>query len=97
MFAEPTAVQPVVQDTPFSTLEAPPVAFGVVWTVQALPSQPSARVDEPRLAAERPTAVHAAAAMHDTPVSELPCVAPVGTGVFSSVQLVPFQRSARGC
>jgi hypothetical protein len=80
----PTAWQAVadVQDTPLSVS---PVVFGVLWIVQLLPSQPSARVVKP----EDPTASQAVADVHDTLVSVLPG----GLGVFWLVQLLPSQRS----
>ena len=42
-----------------------------------------------------PPAMHALAAVHDTAVSELPLSA-CGLGTGTTVQAVPFQRSARG-
>src|SRR5205807_1475484 len=92
----PTAVQSVAvgHDTLLNTGE-PVAGLGVVWIAQPLPFQRSARVLSGKLFVVEypPTAVHAVAALHDTPVSDALTV-PVGSGVVWTVQLVPFQRSA---
>ena len=72
-----------------------PVGFGVVWIVQLLPFHRSASGMQAVPVRLRPTAVQAAAEEHETPSSRLPCV-PLGTLAVSSVQFVPFHRSARG-
>jgi hypothetical protein len=67
------------------------LVLGVAWTVHLPPSQRSAK----RLSAEWagcafPTAVHAIAELHDTPLRRLYG----GVGVGMTVQVLPFHRSA---
>jgi len=94
-FDAPTAVQP--EDVGQATLarKPPPCAgLGVGWMLQLVPFHRSARVLALGVKAlEPPTAVHADADMHDTPLS----VAPPwdGLGVGWMLQRVPFHRSAR--
>ena len=82
-----------MQETPESELNAP-FGFGVGWMDQVVPFQASASVDEDAGLFELPTAVHAVEDVHETPDSEL-AAAPLGLGVESSIQVVPFQPSAR--
>ena len=79
-------------DTPWRTLNKP-VGLGVLWIVQLVPFQRSARGTFEPLVATNPTAVHAVPAVHDTPFTPLSGT-PAGLGVLWSVQLVPFQASA---
>jgi hypothetical protein len=73
--------------------------LGVVWTVQLLPFQRSAKGalgnPAPVVVAKPPAAVQAVAALHDTPV-KVANVAPAGLGVVLIVQVVPFHCSANG-
>jgi hypothetical protein len=78
----PTAVHDVaeVHETPLRSLLVAPLGFGVVWIVQLLPSQRSASVVPGAPVLEKPTAVQAAADVHETPLREA-AVAPLGLGV----------------
>jgi hypothetical protein len=74
----------------------PPVGFAEVWIDHADPSHRSTSVIlAPEASTEYPTAVQALAVMQDTPVRALE-VAPVGTGVERTDQVVPFHCSASG-
>ena len=77
----PTASQSVaeVQETPPSSLFAAPLTLGVVWMVQELPFQPSARVCVVPPLVDCPTASHDDADLHETSLSWL-AVAPPGWG-----------------
>jgi hypothetical protein len=83
----PTAVHAVaaVQDTAPSVA---PERLGVVWTVQVLPFQTSAKVLSCTLS--NPTAIQAVAEVHDTPLR-----APLPLGVLWTVQLLPSQPTAK--
>jgi hypothetical protein len=76
-----------VQDTPDRVPAWAPLGLGVVWIVQVVPSQLSAKL----LPAATPTAVHAVAEVHDTPDRAL---IELGFGVRWIVHVVPFQLSA---
>ena len=93
---DPTASHAVaeMQDTACKLLMAAPVGFGVVWIVHAAPFQRSAKVRKVLPSLHAPTAVQAAAEVHETPLNE-DLTAPVGTWVDSSDHVVPFQRSAK--
>src|SRR5579863_3692625 len=95
---EPVAVQAAaaVQETPVRSLKPDPLGFGVLWMVQPDPFQSSASVAELVAVEEPPTASHAVAEGHDTPLSALP-VAPLTAGVLWMAQADPFQASARAC
>jgi len=81
-----------VHDTPNRALEA---AFGIAWKRHVLPFQTSAKVRDVLVPlTELPTASHAPAEGHETPRSPLP-IEPIGLGVLSMRQLVPFQASAK--
>ncbi len=93
----PAAVQAVadVHDTPLRLLPWAPLGLGVAWMAQLVPFHRSASVRPvPPLLLYPPTAVHAAADVHDTPLRALPW-APAGLGVDWMDQLEPFHRSAR--
>jgi hypothetical protein len=94
----PTAVQAVaaVHDTWASALAAAPAGPGVGWIDHRFPFQASARVRvSPFLPlSDRPTAVQAAAEVHETPPRKVPAE-PAGLGVGWTDQAVPFQASAR--
>ena len=100
----PTAMQAVadVHATPFRPmLNGVPeyaMGLGVLWITQLDPFQRSASIAESCVSAlvnrYDPTAVHAVAVVHDTPVNGAPC-APAGPGVLWIDQLLPSQRSAR--
>ena len=78
----PTASQSVAegQETPLSTLWAAPLTFGVDWTAQFDPFQPSARVCVTPPLTNWPTASHDDAVLQETSLSWL-LVAPEGLGV----------------
>jgi len=90
----PTAVQfsEASQETPDSEVYA--AGSGVVWIDHLPDDQRIASVCVPLRSLEEPTAVHALAEEHETPVN---CaeVAPTGTGADCAVQL-PVQRCAIG-
>ena len=94
----PTAVQFVadVHETASNELSAPPLGLGVDCIAQLVPFQRSARVDSvaliPLPLAKAPTAMQAAADVHDTPASPLKD-APTGLGVGmdGASQAVPSQ------
>ena len=89
----PTAVQARVDvhDTPNST--APPAGLGVGWIDHLLPFQRTASVCCPSAPAglKLPTAMHALAEVHETPLRPLPLA---GVGVRWIAQRAPFHRSA---
>jgi hypothetical protein len=89
----PTAVHAVgdVQLTAFSWLGAAPLGFGVVWSVQLVPSQRSAIVAGGIVFMVLPTAVQALLDVQDTPARE----SSAGAGTVSAVQVLPFQCSAK--
>jgi hypothetical protein len=96
--ALPTAVQEPEEehDTPSKPAAPAPTGFGVVWTDQVAPFHRSASGSDPPLAlAAPPTAVHAVAEVHDTPL-RVDALAPTGTRVDWIAQVTPFHRSARG-
>jgi hypothetical protein len=91
---EPTAVQAVADVHETELRRSPPVGLGVLWIDQSVPFQRSANVASlPTRLKESPTAVQAVLDVHDTPTSWL-SDAPLGFGVVSMDQLVPFQCSA---
>jgi len=97
MIVAPTAVQALADghETPWRTLEVAPVGFGVLWMAQSAPFQPSANVTGvPVMLTKEPTEMQAVDDMHDTASSSL-SVAPVGFGVPSMAQPLPFQTSAK--
>jgi hypothetical protein len=86
----------VAQDTLSKKLPVVPVGFGVVCTVQLVPSHCSARVTSaPALSVKNPTAVHVVAIVQDT-LARAVLVAPGGLGVACVVQLEPSHCSASG-
>ena len=102
----PAAVQAVaaLQDTAASPVPADRPGFGTAWIRQFVPFHRSAsdtvmlvppEAPRPRavLIVVAPTAVHAAAAEHDTARNSLP-VDPAGLGVAWMRQRVPFHASA---
>src|SRR5215470_8509746 len=91
----PTAVHAdaAAQDTP-ARKPPPCCGLGVAWMVHLVPSHRSARVLALGVKAlEPPTAVHADADVHDTPLKTSPPCG--GLGVAWMAQRVPFHRSAR--
>src|SRR3954464_8729841 len=94
----PTAMQAVSagQETATSRL-FPAAGFGVASTAQPLPFQRSATVSSRDEASSKchPTAAQTVPDVQVTPSREL-AGPPTGFGVGWVVQLVPFQRSARG-
>jgi hypothetical protein len=93
----PTALHAVaeVHDTPVNCTSALPAGLGVRRILQLRPFQCSASVRwTPAGPAQNPVAVHAVADVQDTLIRKL-LAAPRGLGVGCTVQLVPFQRSAR--
>jgi hypothetical protein len=82
--AAPTAVHATaeVHDTPARPLDDEPPGLGVGWTAQAVPCHRSASdtTSPALLVTYCPTAVHAEADVHDTPLSPT-FVAPPGLGV----------------
>jgi len=99
---DPTAVQSVGfgHDTPLRRLrDNRPVGFGLVTIVQVVPFQCSVNVCsttfEAEVVVEVPTAMQLAGDGHDTPSSSAVVFVPVGRGVDTIDQVVPFQCSAR--
>jgi hypothetical protein len=92
MVKDPTAVHAVVDahDTPPNLLSVASTGLEVLWTDQLAPFDRSASVARVVPLMNVPTAVHAVADVHDTPLSALKLRA----GVSWIVQLTPFQRSA---
>ena len=72
-----------------------PGGAGVLWAVQLVPSNRSARVwvVDPPLVPDPPIAVHAFGAVHETPYNSA-TVAPDGVGLGAIAQLEPFHSSA---
>ena len=69
------------------------------WSVQVVPFHCSATVPSellPELSKMAPTAVHATAEVHETPVRKL-IGAPAGAGTGWTLQLAPFHLSAMTC
>ena len=98
----PTAVQAVaeVHETPSRFGLVAPVGVGVVWIVQAVPFHRSAMVLYTVTfvdgTSNSPTAVQAVAEVHETLSRPLlPGYVGTGLGVGSTVQVVPFHRSAK--
>ena len=95
-FEVPTAVQAEAeeQETP-NKIPPPEEGLGVGWMDHLIPSHRSARViSVPEWVKELPTATQAEADVQATALSAL-LGAPSGLGVDSTLQLVPFHRSAR--
>jgi len=78
-----------VHDTAFRKLNCAPAGLGVAWMRHRVPFQCSAKVP----AFEAPTAVHAEADVHATPLRKPPPAA--GLGMAWIRHCVPFHRSAR--
>jgi hypothetical protein len=93
---DPAAMQKLTEahETADSSLPSDPVGVGVFSIVHIVPSQASVRATcPPSVSTKLPTPMQEVAEAHDTPDSSLSC-APVGSGVVSIAQLVPFQASA---
>jgi hypothetical protein len=80
--------------TPLRELDCDTDGSGVGSSDQVVPSHVSASVRLPVPEAYSPTAVHVPVPAHETLERESDD-APAGAGVDSSVQLVPFQFSAK--
>ena len=78
-----------MHDTAFRKLNCAPDGTGVGWMLHLVPSHRSAKVPE----FEPPTAMHAYAEVHDTPLSPAPPCG--GLGVAWIAQVVPSQCSAK--
>jgi len=84
----------VLHDTAARMLERDPLRFGVASMAQEPPCDASARVTGmPYESRSEPTAAHAWAAEHDTPLSRLVSF-PLGLPGDWSFHLLPFQVSA---
>src|SRR5439155_7564474 len=80
-------------DTPLSTAPVAPVGFGLVTIDQLVPSQCSTNVfSTNEESVYSPTASQLDVLGHDTPL-RTGDVAPLGLGLVTIDQLVPFQRS----
>src|ERR1035437_2126470 len=97
----PTAVHACADthDTPLNPVvglrRAPAGGWGVDWIAQLVPPQRSPTVaGAPPPLVESPTAVHAPAVTHDTPVRSTLSRSPAGSGMDWIAQLVPSHRSA---
>jgi hypothetical protein len=95
---DPAAVQEVTDghDTPCKLLCTAPVGLGEGWMDQRAPFQRSTSDPSPPevLLMYHPTAVHAVAERHDTPL-KTEVISGTGLGVGWMAQRLPFQRSAR--
>ena len=91
----PTAMQSFLetQDTPLRAGSIPAAALGVRWIDQRTPFQRSTRGNVPSPAAYSPTAVQAAADVHETPARRASAVA--GLAVVWIDQCPPRHRSAK--
>lgn len=97
--AAPTAVQAdaPVQATPRSCAPGVPAGWGVGWMLQRVPFHRSAMVTQvPEAVTAAATAVQAEAEVHATEFSKVTC-APGRCGIGTTLHLVPFHRSERGC
>jgi hypothetical protein len=92
--AYPTAVQllSLGQEMPFKAVLVLPAALGLDWTAHDVPFQNSIKVDVPLKPGVSPTAKHAVALGHETPLNAL---CPLGTTGEDNAQLLPFHRAAR--
>jgi len=102
--SSPESVVPTAVHAETEVHETAPRAYpglcevGDGWRVQAVPFHCSATVPSGlrELSTLTPTAVHAVADVHDTPVRKLIC-APAGAGIGWMLQLVPPHLSAMTC
>ena len=92
MFSAPTAVQ-AFADTHDTAIKPLPLAPGVDSIDYAEPSHRSTRGTPPAVSETPPTAVHALAAVHDTP-SKADCEAPPGSGTGTTDHDDPSHHSA---
>jgi|GEM_PF-6096979 len=94
--AKPTAVQALVlmHETPRRAVSVAPTGFALVSIVQDAPFHTSIKETVPLDVLNFPTAVHDVVLGHVTSINSL-LVEPAGTWGVDSVQLLPFQRSAR--
>jgi hypothetical protein len=86
-----THAECAMQATPFRELDAAPGGFGAACVRQKAPADRSTRTPGDWLVLEYPTAVQAAARVHDTPIRRLD----PWLGVAWRCQAVPFQCSAK--
>jgi hypothetical protein len=86
-----THAERAVQATLFRLLDAAPGGFGAACVRQKAPADRSTRTPGDWLVLEYPTAVQAAARVHDTPIRRLD----PWLGVAWRCQAVPFQCSAK--
>ena len=92
---EPTAKQLVVvgHDTPLKVLSAPPAGLGLATIDHVVPFQSStSELLAKKLLRDEPTAKQLVVLVHDTPLNA-ENTAPVGLGLMTRAQVVPFQRS----
>jgi hypothetical protein len=99
---EPLVISPTAMhfradghETPVSTLPSALAGMRARWMAHLRPFQRSASGTRVSASSMYPTAVHALADVHDTPVSA-PDLTPAGRRARRTVQAWPFQRSASG-
>jgi hypothetical protein len=93
----PTAKQSWAElhDTACMSLSVSPPGFGLDWIFQVEPFHTSTRVSSAKeLFSNHPTAVHSWAELHDTPARRLSS-APLGFGLDTVFQVLPFQVSTK--